>query len=92
MPTRYKGSPLLYICGTILTMADKSTLARARFREALQAVHVLPEGGGWTVMQAGHEPKTFPDRDAAVQEAERFAALRHVGVLVHESQGGTRTE
>ena len=73
-------------------MADKSTLARARFHEALQAVHVLPEGGGWTVMQAGHEPETFSDQETALQVAKRSAALRHVGVLVHESQGGTRTE
>jgi phytoene/squalene synthetase len=75
-----------------VAMSDQVSTTRARFREALQAVHVLPEGQGWTVMQAGHEPETFSDREAALQAAKRSAALRHVGVLVHESGRATRTD
>jgi hypothetical protein len=73
-------------------MSNPVSTARARFQEALQAVHVLPEGNGWTVMQAGHEPETFSDRETALQAAKRAAALHHVNVLVHESGRATRTE
>jgi hypothetical protein len=73
-------------------MSDQVSTTRARFREALDAVHVLPDGQGWTVMQAGHEPETFPDREAALQAAKHSAALRHLSVLVHESGRATRTE
>ena len=73
-------------------MADYASTTRARFQEALEAVHVLPEGNGWTVMQAGHDPQTFADRETALQAAQRSAALRRVSVLVHESERATRTE
>ena len=66
-------------------MAEKISAARAEIREALKAVHVLQKEDGWKVMQAGHDIETFADREAAVNAAKRSAALRHVGVLVHES-------
>lgn len=61
-------------------------------REALKAVHVLQKDGGWKVMQAGRDIETFSDREAAVNAAKRFAALQHVGVLVHESGRATEID
>jgi len=73
--------PLWYL----LTLMASNTSARARFREALKAVHVVKGENGWEVLRAGHRPVKFSDRQKALKAARKFAALQKVGVLVHES-------
>jgi len=67
------------------TLMASNTSARARFREALKAVHVVKADNGWEVLRAGHRPVKFSDRQKALKPARKFAGLQKVGVLVHES-------
>ena len=46
----------------LLTLMASNTSARARFREALKAVHVVKGDNGWEVLRAGHRPVKFSDR------------------------------
>jgi hypothetical protein len=54
------------------------------FERLLKAYHVRPENGQWVDKKLGGKPRTFNDKDQAIEVAKKKAALKRVGVLVFE--------